>query len=95
MLWGKMYKLLGQHIVGSRGSLELKSMLVKEHEALLSRPTWYEMTLMDEERRLSDQSAADVAKKFSSSEEAVTVVEDLMDPTGCFSGSTFLIKSKC
>ena len=64
-----------------------------EHDCSLSKPTWYEMTLMDE-NRLSYQSAVDAAEKSSNS-KGVVAAADLMDPGGCFSRSTFLAKREC
>jgi hypothetical protein len=78
---GKMYRLLGQPVVGfrrslalsSRESLEFGSVSVREHEALLSRPTWYEMTLMEEEPKYPDQSSIAVVAGSSSSNKACSV----------------------
>ena len=70
------------------------SVIEGERECSLSRPTWCEMTLMDEENRLSYQSAANATRKFSSSDGAAAAA-DLMDPSGCLSKSTFLAKREC
>ena len=50
---------------------------------------------MDEERILSHQSEIDATRKSSNSEGAAAATEDLMDPSGCFSGSIFLTKREC
>jgi hypothetical protein len=47
-------------------------MSVREQEAFLSRPTWYEMTLMEEEHKYPDQSSATKVAGSSSLEGATT-----------------------
>ena len=54
---GMMYRLLGQPVIGSRGSLEFGSVSMREKEAHLSRPMRFEMTLMEEEHRDLDQNS--------------------------------------
>ena len=52
---GGLHRLLGQSVVKSKGSLEhgSNSVIEGEREAAIRRPSWYEMTLMDQECRLS------------------------------------------
>jgi hypothetical protein len=58
--------------------------------------SWYDMTLMDEENRISDQSAAEVAGGSSSLEGAATVAAaDLMGSKIDLGGDTFLAKREC
>jgi hypothetical protein len=70
---GMMYKVLEQPVVGSKGILDRRSVAKTESiRRVASSKTaksvsWYDMTLMDEESRLSDQSAAEVAGGFFSS----------------------------
>jgi hypothetical protein len=58
--------------------------------------SWYDMTLMDEENKLSDQSATEVARGSSSSEGAATTkTTDLMGLEIDPSGDIFLAKRDC
>jgi hypothetical protein len=85
---GMMYRLLGQPVCGSRGSLDQRS---------VSRTvSWYDMTLVDEKNSTLDQSAAKVAGASSSSEEAATAVAtDLIGSKIDPSGDTSLAKREC
>ena len=64
-------------MVGFRGSLELGLVIEREHEALLSRFTQYEISLMDEDHRYRDQSSVAEITGSSSSKGAVTAEERL------------------
>ena len=88
-----MYKLLGKPVVKSKGSLEhgLVSVTKGEHDASLCRPTWYEMTPLDEENKFPYQSPTQVAKGSSSLEGATTAREEVIIPRGGSSQSTFYI----
>jgi hypothetical protein len=57
--------------------------------------SWYDLTLMDEQCRRSDRSAAEVAGMSSSSEGATTIVADLMGSEIDPSGDTSLAKREC
>jgi hypothetical protein len=67
----RLYRLLGQPVIGFRGSLELSSrgslefgsVSMREQEAHLNRPMRFEMTLMEEEHMDPNQSPAEVADK--------------------------------
>lgn len=70
--------------LSSRGSLGFGSVLVteREREALLSRSTWYEMTLMEEEHRYLDQSSTTEVVGASNSQGASTIADNMTDPSG-------------
>ena len=86
---GSLYKLAGEVVVGFRGSLELSSRWImgfgsvlvtqREREALLTNPTWYEMTLMEEEHMYHDKSPTQVLGESSNSKGATTTVERISD----------------
>ena len=67
---GALYRLLGQPLVKSKGSLDYGSLSVTdgEREASLNRLTWYEMALMDEENKFLDQSPTQGVGGSSSSD---------------------------
>jgi hypothetical protein len=70
-----MYRVLGQPVVGSKGILDQRSVSVVESSGRVTSSktvSWYDLTLMDEQSRRSDQSAAEVAGMSSSSEGAAT-----------------------
>jgi hypothetical protein len=73
---GMMYRVLGQLVVGSKGILDQRSLSVAESCGRVASSktaksvSWYDMTLMDEQSRISDQSATEVAGGSSSSEGA-------------------------
>ena len=48
-----------------RGSLEFDSVSKKEHKVDLSRPSWYELTLVEEEHKDLGQSLPDAATRSS------------------------------
>jgi len=63
-----MCRVLGQHVVGSKWILDHRLVSkTKSGGPVASSKTvnWYDMTLMDEENRLSDQSATEVARGSS------------------------------
>ena len=68
------------------------SMTKGKREASLSKPTWYEMTLMDEENIFLHQNPTQVVGGSSGSEGAATTVVDVINPGGGSSRSTFLTK---
>jgi hypothetical protein len=90
-------------MVGFRGSPEFGSVSMREQEALLSKLTWYEMTLMEEEHRDLDQSSAAKVAGSSSSEGVgssslegtATEAKDMIDHGGGATRSTFLAKREC
>jgi alkyl hydroperoxide reductase subunit AhpF len=97
---GMMYKVMGQHVVESKGILDHRSVSETESSGRVAshktaKPVnWYDMTLMDEESRLSDQSATEIAGESSSSEGAATAADVMgseIDP----GGDTFLAKREC
>jgi hypothetical protein len=99
---GMMYRVLGQPVVGSKGILDQISVSVVESSGRVASSktaksiSWYDMTLMDEQSKISDQSAAEVARGSSSSEGAVTAATanltgSKIDP----SGDTSLTKREC
>jgi hypothetical protein len=94
-----MCRVLGQHVVGSKWILDHR--LVSKTESggpVASSKTvnWYDMTLMDEENRLSDQSATEVARGSSSSKgAAIAAAADLMGSEIDPGGDTFLAKREC
>jgi hypothetical protein len=59
---------------------------ILDQRSVLELVSWYDMTLMDEQTRRSDQSAVEVARMSSSSEGSTTAAVDLMgleiDPGG-------------
>ena len=73
---GTLYRLLGKPVSGSREILDAVSVSVIEGE----REAFLKMTLIDEKRRSSYQSA---------------IVVDVFDLGGCFSESTFLARMDC
>ena len=72
-----VYRLLGQSVVGFRGSLKLGSVIEKEHEALLNGSTRYEWSLMDEDHRYCDQSFVAKVTRSSSLEGVATAAKRL------------------
>jgi hypothetical protein len=64
---GMMYRVLGQPVVGSKGMLDRRSVFETESGGPVASSNtvktvnWYDMTVMDEENKLSDQSVAEVA----------------------------------
>jgi hypothetical protein len=94
---GMMYKVLGQPIVGSKEILDQRSVSVESSGRVASSKTqsWYDMTLMDEESRISDQSAAEVAGGSSSSEGAATTTTVSMGSEIDPGGDTSLAKREC
>jgi hypothetical protein len=98
---GMMYRVLGQPVVGSKGILDRRSVSETESSGPVASSktvksvSWYDMTLMDEENRLSDQSATEVAGGSSSSEGATTTTTDLMGSEIDPGGDTFLAKREC
>ena len=71
------YILLGYSVVGFRGSLELGSVIEREHEALLRRLTQYEMSLIEEDHMYRDQSLVAYVVESSNSKGATTVAKRL------------------
>jgi hypothetical protein len=57
--------------------------------------SWYDLTLMEEQSRTSDQSATEVAGMSSSSEGAATATADLMGSEIDPGGDTSLAKREC
>jgi hypothetical protein len=82
-----MYRVLGQPIVGSKGILDQRS--------VLETVRWYDMTLMDEQSRISDQSTAEVAGMSSSLKGAATTTTYFMRSEIDLGGDTFLAKREC
>jgi hypothetical protein len=77
---GMMYRVLGQPVVGSKGILDQRSMSVVESSGRVASSktvSWYDMTLMDEQSKRSDQSAEEVARGSSSSEGAATAQQQI------------------
>lgn len=64
-------------MVGFKGSLELGSITEREREALLSRFTSHEISLMNEVHMYRDQSSTTEVGGFSNSEGAPTMSERL------------------
>jgi hypothetical protein len=99
---GMLYRLLGQPVVESKGTLDQRSMPKTESGGRVASSktaksvSWYDMTSMDEENRLSDQNAAEVVRGSSSSKGVATAAIAYLkgsevDP----SGDTFLAKREC
>jgi hypothetical protein len=97
-----MYKVLGQPVVGSKGILDCRSVSKTESSELVTPSkivktvNWYDMTLMDEENWLPNQSVAEVARGSSNSAGAViAVAADLMSSEIDPRGDTCLAKREC
>jgi hypothetical protein len=97
---GMMYRVLGQPVVGSKGILDQRSVSVAESCGRVASSktaksvSWYDLTLMEEPSRTSDQSATEVAGMSSSSEGAATTT-DLMGSEIDPGGDTSLAKREC
>ena len=69
---------------------------MREQEVVVSRPTWFEMSLMDEEHQDPDHnSTVQVATECSNSEGAIVAAEDVDHEEGASSKSTSLAKREC
>jgi hypothetical protein len=98
---GMMYRVLGQPVVGSKGILDQRSVSVAESYGRVAPSktakfvSWYDLTLMEESSRTSDQSAAEVAGMSSSSKGAATTTTNLMGSEIDSGGDTSLAKREC
>ena len=75
--------------------LEKEIFSSEEREALLTRSTWYEMTLMEEEHRYPNLSSTTEVAGASSLEGAATTIGDVINLGGGSFISTFLAKREC
>jgi hypothetical protein len=98
---GMMYRVLGQPVVGSKVILDQRSVSVAESCGRVASSktaksvSWYDLTLMEEPSRTSDQSATEVAGMSSSSEGAATTTTELMGSEIDPGGDTSLAKREC
>jgi hypothetical protein len=88
IMQGMMYRLPGQPVGGSKGSLDQRS--------VSGTVSWYDITLMDEQNNTSDQSATEVAGGSSCSEGATTTTStDLIGSEIDLGGDNSLAKREC
>jgi hypothetical protein len=95
---GMMYRVLEQPIVGSKVILDQKSVSMAKssgREASSKTDSWYDLTLMDEQSRRSDQSVVEVVGMSFSSKGAATTAAYLMGSEIDPSGDTSLTKREC
>ena len=104
----RLYKLWGQPIYNFKDeSDETVVSHLREHEAFLSRPTWWEWTQLEEWRYSDGLSASDSKsyrtkkieypnlEKMGLSDSEGETHSDVDHGGGSFSGSTSLAKREC